>query len=589
MEDEFQKEATKGSPVSSTRTEHELNGGSFTGSFVAPSPDEVDCEPSIPGELLQVLGHKTSGTTGFGTTPATDTKSHTLHARLEEASVQTSLALFDNLNATLDGRCDGPPYDVRDLATSSKLERAMEDTLYLCFETLHGHNLQKNQQEGVGSESPPTGTVFMGTPDGASLKTVVHVGPFPAPNVVYGPLGQEVSGDVNDTYGAETPMALPSPSLGSFSSLGQLELASANDLTEMKDWPAPSTDKYVPSNVPTPTCFVSQSPPALHQASNIPDDNGSEGNIEVFSAPATVHKASPTSPETEATLRGAEVYFHDNGPYSTPTPMYPISVLPSQATDVANAFNVHMPNDSNAALYALTPMIPEFFSPDAAAEIGNAAENFSRDIIGGRSANYIDSEPPSSASRQLSQDLYAAANGTKNANGIQSPIAPAWVLTPMGLDESIDDGHDFENGFLPATNRSATPYQSPYNNMSVEDGNQLHNDPQTSSPVINAHGRPRYGALRLPGYPAVARSDTYSSIENQPPLSPRDSAQNMALSEYIQANTAQPALSHADSNMSMEVKTGAAHGLGPRTPKSNKAPNTNFAAGVSTCPLVNRD
>lgn len=269
MEDEFQKEATKGSPISSIRLKHERNEGAVTGSFLAPSPDEVDCESSISSELLQLLGHNVSDAAGFGTIPATDINKRTLRARLEGVSAQTSLALFDHSNATLGGQYDGPPYDVRDLAESSTLERAMEDTLYPSFDTMHGHNLQPEHQKVVGNELPPTDTISMGTSGGASLKTEEHVAPFSA-----------------------------------------------------------------------------------------------------------------------------------------------------------------------------------------------------------------------------------------------------------GHDESNHDGFDFEDGFLPATNRSATLYQSPYNNMSVEDDNRLHNDLQAPSPVINANGRPSYGVLRLPGYPAVARPNTYSALH--PTMSPEE-------------------------------------------------------------------
>jgi len=577
MEDEFQKEATKGSPTSSTRLEHERNEGAVTGSFIAPSPDEVDCEIPISDELLQVLGHNVSDAAGFGTVPATDINIRRLHARLEGVSVQTSLALFDNSNASFDGQYEGPPYDVRDLAESSTLVRAMEDTLYLDFGTMHGHSLQHEQQDVVGNDLPPTDTVLMGTLGGASLENVEHVTPFPAPDMVFEALGQAVNGHMSDTYCAETPLAPPSPPFGSFNSLGQRELAPPNVLPEVHDGSAPSMDHAVPYNVLTPMRFVSPSPPAVFQASNIPDDDGSEGSIEVFNDPAPVHQASAIPLEAEAALGGVGVYFHDNGPFSAPTPMYPISVSPGQATDIANAFEVHTPDNSNATLYAPTPMVPEFFSPDAAIEVVNAAENFSCDITEGRFADYDYPEPPSSASRQLSQDLYAAANGNTTAYGEQSP---------MGLDDLNHDQLDFEYGFEPGTNRSATPYQSPYHSRSVEDGNRLHNDLRAPSPVTNTYGRPRYGALRLPGYPAVARSITKSSMEDNPPLSPRDGAKNTALSEYIRSNTTQPPLSHADSNMSMEVHTGAATGMIPRSPRPNEAPNANFAAGVSTNILV---
>ena len=579
MEDEFQKEAKKGSPTSSTRPEHERNEGAVTGSFIAPSPDEVDCEILISDELLQVLGHNVSDAAGFGTVPATDINIRRLHARLEGVSAQTSLALFDHSNASFDGQYEGPPYDVRDMAESSALVRAMEDTLYLNFGTMHGHSLQYEQRDMVGNDLPPADTVLMGTLGGASLENVEHVAPFAAPDMVFEPLDQAVNGHMSDTYCAETPLALPSPPFGSFNSLGQRELAPPNVLSEVHDGSAPSMDHAVPYNVLTPMRFVSPSSPAVFQASNVPDDNGSEGSIEVFNDPAPVHQASAIPLEAEAALGGAGVYFHNNGPFSAPTPMYPISVSPGQATDIANALEIHTPSNSHAILYAPTPMVPEFFSPDAAIEVVNAAENFSYDIGEGRFADYDYPEPPSSASRQLSQDLYAAANGNTTANGEQSP---------MGLDDLNHDQLDLEYGFEPGTNRSATPYQSPYHSRSVEDGNRLHNHLRAPPPVTNTYGRPRYGALRLPGYPAVARSITNSSMGDNPSLSPRDGAKNTALSEYIRSNTAQPLLSHADSNMSMEVHTGAATGMAPRSPRPNEAPNANFAAGVSTYLLVNR-
>jgi len=591
MEDGFEKEATKGSPTSSTPPEHERNEEAVTGSFIAPSLDEVDCESPISSEFLQELGHSASDAAGFGTISAADINTH---AELEGESVQTSLALFDSADASFDGQYDGPPCNVRDLVESSTVERAMENTLFLDdldLGTMPGHSLQHEQQEIVENDLPSTDTAFMGMLGGASLKTEEHVAPFPAPDMISGPFDQAVSNYMNNTYGAETPLAPPSPPFGSFNLLAQRELTPPNALSDVHNWSTPSTDHSAHYNVPTPIGFASPSPPPVLQASNVPHDNEFEGSNEVFSAPAPVHQASPTDPEVEASLKAAGVYFHNNGPFSAPTPMYPIPVLPGQATDAANAFNVHTPNDSDA-LYAPTPMVPEFFSPDAATEVVNAAENFSYGITEGHFADYGYPEPPSSASRQLFQDLDAAANGNTTANGEQSPIAPVWAPTPMGLDDSIHDQFDFEHGYLPATDRSAISYRSPYPSMSVdsvEDGNRLHNDPRAPSPVINAYGRPSYGALRLPGYPAVARSDTNSSMEDNPPLSPRDGAQNTALSEYIRANTIQPSLSHVDSNMSMEVHTGAATEMGPRSPKPNDAANANFAAGVSTHLLANRN
>lgn len=478
MEDEFHKEAIKGSPTSSIRPKHEPNEGAVTGSFLAPSPDEVGCEPSVPSELHQVLSHNTSDAAGLGTL---------VHARLGRVSVQTSLALFDHSDATLGGQYDGPPYDIRDLAKSSTLDRAIEDTLYLPFDTRHGHEL------------PPTDTVHMGMSGGASLKTEEHERPFSALAMPYEPLGRAVGGYMNDINGRETPLAPPSPPFASFNSPGQRELASPDAFPEVHEWSAPSTENSFPYKFPTPTGFASPSPTAFLQASNAPGDNASEGRTEVFSAPATANQASPRSLEAEATLREAKVYYHDNGPYSAPTPMYPISVPLGQTTDVANVYNVHTPNDS---IYAPTPMIPEFFSPDAATAVLNAGGNFSHDVTDRHFADYDNSEPLPSASRPVPQNFYAAANGTANANGIQSPIAPAGVLTRMGHDEPYHDEYDFTHGYLPATNRSATPYQSPYHNLSVEGGNRPNQDVQ--APVIHRHRRPTHGGLRLPGYTAGA-------------------------------------------------------------------------------------
>ena len=642
MEDEFEKEALKGSPTTTTQPRNGFNEEAVTESFIEDPADEVTYDSYVSGELHQKLGHDVLDAGVFGTTSATDMDLHMLHPEVQEESIQTSLALFDDANAPFDEPRDDQPYGLREIAKGSVEDRAMEDTLFLdnfSWSILHNHN---NQQEIVEDSPSPQDWNFTGTPSEASSEddanvipaaeatqapildtdivssVVGSVGDGRASAMVLEPIDQAVIGYGTNTYTAETPRAPPSPPFGSISLPTHRELTPPNALPDAHDWSTLSADSNVNYHAPTPM-LVSSSPPAILEASNVADTNRPEDGINVFNAPTPTYSMPFRPNAIKEASSAAEPYFHDNGPFSAPTPMYPISSSPRDATGVSYAVEIPVPEDNSAAFYAPTSMVPMSSSPHAIAEASNAAETYSHsngllhaptpmyrtssslDVTAAMEASiateaegyFVDlfpdanPEPLSSASQQLFQDLYAAANNSTTAergHG-QSPTAPAYAPTPMVLDDSDHEGYDLQQGFLPAANRSISPYRSPYPSVSSDDRSHPQKNGQASSPVVGPPERPRFGALRLPGHPAMVREDTNSSMEDHPPSSPRDDAQqpNTALSAYIQANSAPSLLTHEDSNMSLEVYADSSStGMAPESPTPNRGPNPNFAAGVST-------
>lgn len=626
MEEEFEKEATKRSPNFCNRSENGFVEGTVTGPSIASAQNELGREePDISDEILPGLIHSGFDAASLRATSTAEINICMLQSGFAGDSVQTSLAQFDDANAPLDGHSDDPPHALCDLYESSRMERAMEQTLFLddlYWSATAGDASQLERYEAVQPALTPGDTDLIGTLDEASLETEGDVTLPPIVDLASEPFSQAPSVDADSPFGVQTPQALPSTSYKVLQLPTSQDKSPANVLAGSQASLTTSTGSSVPYLVPTPVYFVSPSPFSVSSNSDGQDNNDLEGRIEGLGPAGPLNPAPLAQREAESVLHAPEIYYHKNGSLSVPTPMYPIPKSSELTIDAASSFDVHTANDSDVAFQAAPPAMEDFFSADAEAETMNAvgtphfgigtyhastatykmpspldvaanAEALTQAFTEGQLAVQEFLAPVSNKIQRLRQLFSAVPNRDTPGNvaGGHPPVAAPYTPTPMVHDNAAHEKYGLGKDYMPAMTRDTGPYRSRNVGMLGEDSKRLRHELQIQSSAIDAYGRRRYGAPQIAGYPAIARSHTNTSMEDNASLTPPADAtkRNRAFSEYVRANNAMPSLTHEDSSMSMEVGTGAATDMAPGSSKHNEAPSAIFAAGVSKHSFIYRE
>ena len=583
MEGEFLKEAFKTSPASSMVADSLLPEEAITDSFAGNSADRVIVGLDSCGESYQKRGFDVPNTSGFGVASSVNDRSmYMLHPDLEGESVHTSTILFDDANAPLGESSRVQPYDLYDMTMGSVVDRAKKDTLFLDDLGLGMWSDRGHHKRAVGTSPSPR--------HAHALQMAIEADYETRPRTASNRMNQLTTNDRN-------PYAVAIPH-------GSYLLPAAHGHSSRY------TDDDGPYRVPTPICPVASSPRASPGASNVGISNGPGERFRVTHASMRTHPQQSSAHTAGTASSGGMIFLDENRPLSASTTMYPRPSPRRGASKTSNADNSHASESDGAILRAPTPVFPGIHTYEGSAEASDgilrnppddgelhaatpkvpvllswgikerteaSSVRDAKEISPEPSLN-DDPEPPSSASRQLIEDLHSAANKGMAASPTHRqsykvrPCAP----TSLALEDSEHGENSYRQLSRPTAARSVSPYRSPYPSLPVVDnGNRQQISAPSLSSLRNSLEHRNLGTLSLPRHPATARSNDDGSMK-------RD----------LSCPGNEPRLEHQDSNGSMEVHANSSSGsVAPDSPKPESGPNAQFAAGVSsflTCASIIR-
>ena len=544
MGQEFLKEAFGTSPASSMVADPLLPEEALTDLFAGKSANRVTAGLDGSGESYQKSGFDVPSTSGSGVASSVNDRS--MYTDLEGESVHTSSILFEDDSAPLGGSSRVHPYDIYDMTMESVVDRAKKDTLFL-------------DDLGLGMYS-----------DHGHHKRVVETSPSPrhahAPQMAteadYEARPRTAPNNMNQlTARDRNPHAVAIP-------YGSYLLPAAHGHSRR------STDDDGPYRVPTPICTVASSPRASPGASDVAISNGPGERFRAMHASTPTHPQQSPAHAAGTASSGGMVFFEENQSLSAPMPMYPRPFPRRDASKTSHADNSHASESDRAIFRAPTPVFPGSYAYEGSAE---AFDGIPRNLpddgrlhaaaptdpalrslgITGRTktssvrdAKEIslepslndDPEPPSSASRQLIEDLHSAANKGMAASPTrgQSYKVRPYDPTSLGLEDSEREMISYRRIFGPTTARSVSPYRSPYPSLPVVDnGNRQQISAPGLSSLWDSLEHRNLGTLPLPQHPASTRSNS-------------DGAMKRDLSN--------PGNEHQDSGVSLEVHANSSSG-----------------------------
>lgn len=609
MEDEFEKEASKGSPTSGCLTEPEENEVLVTETFDEPPMKEVTEVSNVFDELPSQLDHEVTDGAAFGGVFRFDRSIHFLDPSLQGESVHTCLNLYDAANAPFHGEYQDHPYGICGLAEGSMIDCARENLFLPHPSTSVAGGSQSLQNVTITGALIGTlrnaESIDFTRPSGLVDHRVADRQDIATPELSY-----ETAGNARDVYSVAKPRAHSSPGYKFSKSPARRAATPGDAVIEALGLSSPAGSSKNPYNVPGPVCL------------------GSSGTRPLSRAPKLAQKETTKARLNRVDLLApgysGKTYLHYNGKSKAPTPIFPTT--PPNAAAVQEALDDLKPCDKVIGFNGAKSQCSASASLNEKAVPSNSALKCSHDGAAFKIPTAIYQESPSSgvtptikpsvvdggrrsfigtptysypalplSTSQQHYGGYKAApisKMTSNENSKQSRGNTPYAPTPMALEGSDREQDGFQHGFLPAAHSTLSSYQSPYQtpnpNTAVDNSHDEDNSSvvDSSPPIPVTPKYARYGGLRLPTQIPLPESDSPLSVRavaRSSPFEYEDFRQNdYEIPGNVRGNSSQPALHHRDSNMSTEAYAGSSYGsMAPASPKPDEGPDTRFAAGVS--------
>ena len=536
MENEFEKEANRPSPASTTCPTYTKNEECVTRTFTDVTAPTLGHESHVYGESYDATDTGLQDANSYTDNWYANMNAYRLPDDLQGESVQTSLALYDEANAPYDPSKEPyHPYDLNGLNPGSRVDDAIADTLFTpeLDWSLSVHEnvtrqvaLQDDLRRRVPTEMPvPSDSLPM------QLDSTAPRAPLHPSDSWKGIVGRHGDHDLASPMYPDyfSTHASKDPDIPDFSELSRLIAENFN--------------------AQTPGQTLSSSTHPLEDELSSLDEHNHGQIVDAYNAstPTRSHSGSPRPTGEHLTGVSAQPQGYDSGACDAPTPSHLGLSSQDAMKQSSHAAVATMLDPSAKADDTQTPVDPALLIPEAIAtmEALRAAEHHGglADIVADTTLDVAN--PP-----------------TPNLFGQYD-----WEAMGFPLPTASDD------------------YQSPYPNIDVDPGleaeNKIHDLQASDAYTSGQDAMPQLSGADLD---TGKESEMSKASQNVEPHSPGEDEKEVeeALKPSILATSTQPTLSHQTSNASLKVFVGSSPaGSAPPTPRANQTPSKNFTAGVS--------